>query len=106
MPPPQILIEIFRIERMRALERDFPSLVAHIKLRNVTFLGDLHPFLVRKFDEVPENVASALGAPVMKSVAAPLLFAVPNVQISFASQGRDRLLDQSPGLLAVLVRRI
>ena len=42
----------------------------------------------------------------MKSVAAPLLLAVPNVQIGLASQGGNRLLDQSLGLLAVFVRRI
>src|SRR3954453_3192318 len=103
MPPPQVLIKILRIERVRTLESNLPGLIPVIQLRDVALFGDLDALLVGKDDEVPENAAAAFGSTVVKAIASPLLRAITDREISLSPQSGDRLFNQGLGFAAVVV---
>src|SRR3954466_9101125 len=103
MPPPQVLIKILGIERVRTLESNLPSLIPNVQLRDVALFGDLDALLVGKDDEVPENAAAAFGSTVVKAIASALLRAITDREISLSPQSGDRLFNQGLRFAAVVV---
>src|SRR3954466_3101276 len=103
MPPPQVLIKILRIERVRTFESNLPGLIPDVQLRDVALFGDLDALLVGKDDEVPENAAAAFGSTVVKAIASPLLRAITDREISLTPQSGDRLFNQGLGFAAIVV---
>src|ERR1700722_14901470 len=99
----QVLLEIFRLERLRALIGDFVSLVADVEFGNVALLGEFEAFLIGEFGETPKVGAIAGGAAVVEAKDFSLEFAVVDGEIGIASERLNRLIEESLGLAGILL---
>src|SRR5579862_511499 len=84
-PPAQIIVQILLLDRMRPLIGNLPGFAAHIEFCNVALFRDLHPLLVRKFSEAPEQRAFPVWPPVMETVSPSLHLAVANGEICLSA---------------------
>src|SRR5215510_9251183 len=102
--PAQIFVERLVIERSRAFEGDFKSLVAAVHVGHIALLGEFDALAIRIFRESPEKGAGAGGFSAMEAVGASLLTRVLDVQVRLPAQRLDGLVNQSPGLRGVFLR--
>ena len=88
---------------MRALVGDLVALAAVEQLDDVAFLGEFDAVLVGILVETPEHDAQAVGLTMIEAVSPAFLRDVFDRKIGLPSEGLHHLIEQSLGLMGIVL---
>ena len=99
----KVVVHVLLFDLVRSLIGQFITLIAHVEIGHISFLGDLDALLIGILDEPPEEHSIAGRLAMMKTVSATLLLCVVDFQVSFTTQCLDCLIQQSSRLASILL---